>query len=202
MSSRRCAAVLARSMQSVAVFAQPRFCVVDRMVGRCEEARVAEFVVAFGAERAPRNEALFREVNEQARSLSGRQQSAPAEELLIICECSDDGCTERVSLAACRLRGSPRQPAPLRCHARARQRLRTRRRTRRRLRDRGERRPSGSRRRTDRPAHVGRSHPDPPDSLPREPKTASEVAASAFAVSRPNSPKDRVLSGRAYDRRE
>ena len=49
-------------------------------------------------ERAVRNEALFREVNEQARSLSDRQQSGPAEELLIICECSDDGCTERVSL--------------------------------------------------------------------------------------------------------
>ena len=49
-------------------------------------------------ERAARNEALFREVNEQARSASDRQQSAPAEEFLIICECSDDRCTERISL--------------------------------------------------------------------------------------------------------
>jgi len=46
-------------------------------------------------ERAARNEALFREVNEQARSLSALQPSGPAEELLIICECSDDRCTER-----------------------------------------------------------------------------------------------------------
>lgn len=49
-------------------------------------------------DRAARNEALFREVNEQVRSLADRQQSAPAEELLIICECSDDRCTERVAL--------------------------------------------------------------------------------------------------------
>ena len=48
-------------------------------------------------ERAARNEALFREVNEQVRSLSASQPSAP-EALLIICECSDDTCTERVSL--------------------------------------------------------------------------------------------------------
>jgi hypothetical protein len=44
-------------------------------------------------ERAARNEALFREVNEQARSLSG-----PAEEVLVICECSDDRCIERIRL--------------------------------------------------------------------------------------------------------
>ena len=48
-------------------------------------------------ERAARNEALFREVNEQVRSLSASQPSAP-EALLIICECSDDTCTERVGL--------------------------------------------------------------------------------------------------------
>lgn len=49
-------------------------------------------------ERAARNEALFREVNEQVRSLSVSQLSTPPEALLIICECSDDTCTERVSL--------------------------------------------------------------------------------------------------------
>ncbi len=49
-------------------------------------------------ERAARNEALFREVNEQVRSISTLQPSTPAEALLIICECSDDRCTERVSL--------------------------------------------------------------------------------------------------------
>ena len=48
-------------------------------------------------ERAARNEALFREVNEQVRSLSSGQPSG-REELLIICECSDDRCIERLSL--------------------------------------------------------------------------------------------------------
>jgi hypothetical protein len=47
-------------------------------------------------ERAAGNEALFREVNEQVRSLSSGQRRA--EELLIICECSDDQCRERVSV--------------------------------------------------------------------------------------------------------
>lgn len=50
-------------------------------------------------ERAARNEALFREVNEQACSLAGSRSSSPAAELLIVCECSDDSCTQRVSLS-------------------------------------------------------------------------------------------------------
>lgn len=49
-------------------------------------------------ERAARNEALFREVNEQVDSLSQRQGSDAEEELLFICECSDDRCTERVGV--------------------------------------------------------------------------------------------------------
>ena len=49
-------------------------------------------------ERAARNEALFREVNEQVESLSEPQRSGTEEELLVICECSDDRCTERVSV--------------------------------------------------------------------------------------------------------
>lgn len=49
-------------------------------------------------ERAARNEALFREVNEQARSISGLQPLSRSDHLLIICECSDDRCTERISL--------------------------------------------------------------------------------------------------------
>ena len=49
-------------------------------------------------ERAARNEALFREVNEQVDSLSERQRSGAAQELLFICECSDDRCTERVTV--------------------------------------------------------------------------------------------------------
>jgi hypothetical protein len=47
-------------------------------------------------ERAARNEALFREVNEQARSLASDRRQAG--ELLIVCECSDDQCTDRVSV--------------------------------------------------------------------------------------------------------
>jgi hypothetical protein len=49
-------------------------------------------------ERAARNEALFREVNEQARSISGLQPPTGSDDLLIICECSDDRCTDRISL--------------------------------------------------------------------------------------------------------
>ncbi len=48
--------------------------------------------------RAARNEALFREVNEQVRSLSRRQPPLPGEDLRIVCECSDDGCIEQVSV--------------------------------------------------------------------------------------------------------
>ena len=49
-------------------------------------------------ERAARNEALFREVNEQVERLSERQGRGAEEELLVICECSDDRCTERVAV--------------------------------------------------------------------------------------------------------
>ena len=49
-------------------------------------------------ERAARNEALFREVNEQARGLADRHPPTPAREFVIICECSDDGCVEGISV--------------------------------------------------------------------------------------------------------
>jgi hypothetical protein len=49
-------------------------------------------------ERAARNEALFREVNEQVDSIADRQGGGAAEELLFVCECSDDRCTERVAV--------------------------------------------------------------------------------------------------------
>jgi len=49
-------------------------------------------------ERAARNEALFREVNEQVRSLSG-EFGAAASEVSFVCECSDDACAERLRLA-------------------------------------------------------------------------------------------------------
>jgi hypothetical protein len=46
-------------------------------------------------ERAARNEVLFREVNEQVESVAERY-SGGGGEILLICECSDIGCTERV----------------------------------------------------------------------------------------------------------
>src|SRR5579862_3259892 len=49
-------------------------------------------------ERAARNEALFREVNEQVRSLAGRRGIVAVEEIGAVCECSDDQCVERVWL--------------------------------------------------------------------------------------------------------
>jgi hypothetical protein len=68
-------------------------------------------------ERAARNEALFREVNEQARSLAS--DSRRGEDLLIICECSDDQCTERVSVplsAYEAVRSNPRRFLVVRGH--------------------------------------------------------------------------------------
>jgi hypothetical protein len=46
-------------------------------------------------ERAARNEALFREVNEQVRAVSG-QFGSPPEQTAFVCECSNDGCVERI----------------------------------------------------------------------------------------------------------
>jgi hypothetical protein len=48
-------------------------------------------------ERAARNEALFREVNEQVRSISSNDDPA-ARTLDFVCECSDDACIDRVSI--------------------------------------------------------------------------------------------------------
>jgi hypothetical protein len=45
-------------------------------------------------ERAARNEALFREVNEQVRSLAEGSEASGAADF--VCECSQDSCTERV----------------------------------------------------------------------------------------------------------
>jgi hypothetical protein len=48
-------------------------------------------------ERAARNEALFREVNEQVRTLTGTF-AAVGGDASFVCECSDDGCAERLQL--------------------------------------------------------------------------------------------------------
>ena len=45
-------------------------------------------------ERAARNEALFREVNERMLSLAGGH--AEPEETGFVCECSTEGCTRRL----------------------------------------------------------------------------------------------------------
>ena len=49
-------------------------------------------------ERAARNEALFREVNEQVRRLSRPQPPPQEEPLTIVCECSDDHCIEQITV--------------------------------------------------------------------------------------------------------
>jgi hypothetical protein len=46
-------------------------------------------------ERAGRNEALFREVNEQVEALSGESPGAPG----FVCECSNADCTERLHVS-------------------------------------------------------------------------------------------------------
>lgn len=46
-------------------------------------------------ERAARNEALFREVNEQVRAVSTQFGSLP-EQTAFVCECSNDGCVEQI----------------------------------------------------------------------------------------------------------
>jgi hypothetical protein len=50
-------------------------------------------------ERAARNEALFREVNEQAQRLD-RDWEQPGETPIFICECADDTCAERIRVPA------------------------------------------------------------------------------------------------------
>ena len=46
-------------------------------------------------QRAARNEALFREVNESIARLEEEYGSTP-DQPVFICECPDDGCTERL----------------------------------------------------------------------------------------------------------
>lgn len=46
-------------------------------------------------ERAARNEALFREVNEAVENLAAQ---APDEAAGFVCECSDEGCIERLEV--------------------------------------------------------------------------------------------------------
>ena len=50
------------------------------------------------AERVGRNEALFREVNEQVESLNRRFSAAVEDTMDIVCECADLACIERVTV--------------------------------------------------------------------------------------------------------
>ena len=61
-------------------------------------------------ERAARNESLFREVNEQVRSLS--EFNPETHVVDFVCECSDDSCIERLRAPVAvyeRVRAEPRQ---------------------------------------------------------------------------------------------
>jgi hypothetical protein len=61
-------------------------------------------------ERAGRNEALFREVNEQAQAVAGGERSDDA--FSIVCECSDEECTDRLAVSRSvyeGVRSSPRR---------------------------------------------------------------------------------------------
>ncbi|HZT16139.1 MAG TPA: hypothetical protein VFA19_09335 [Gaiellaceae bacterium] len=48
-------------------------------------------------ERAGRKEALFREVNEEVRDLADHAGALP-DQVGFVCECSDEGCSERVQV--------------------------------------------------------------------------------------------------------
>jgi hypothetical protein len=50
------------------------------------------------AERVGRNEALFREVNEQVESLNRRFSAAVGDTMDIVCECADLACIERLTV--------------------------------------------------------------------------------------------------------
>ena len=50
------------------------------------------------AERVGRNEALFREVNEQVESLNRRFSAAVEDAIDIVCECADLACIERITV--------------------------------------------------------------------------------------------------------
>jgi hypothetical protein len=50
-------------------------------------------------ERAARNEALFREVNEQVKRLSDTWDDPTEGRIGFVCECSDDTCTETVHVS-------------------------------------------------------------------------------------------------------
>lgn len=55
------------------------------------------FSVSLWEERAARNEALFREVNEQAQRL-GDQWRPAGEPTQFVCECADTACLERIAV--------------------------------------------------------------------------------------------------------
>jgi hypothetical protein len=67
--------------------------------------------------RAGLHEALFRQVNEQIRSLSEEASDGDGT-IAVICECGDADCTERLA-ARIGVRAHPRRQPPLRDRERA-----------------------------------------------------------------------------------
>jgi hypothetical protein len=62
------------------------------------------------AERVGRNEALFRQVNEQVESLNRRFSAGAEDTMDIVCECADLACIERLTVQLPtyeRVRGEP-----------------------------------------------------------------------------------------------
>ena len=63
-------------------------------------------------ERAARNEALFREVNEEVERLSDRHETTAGEPLRLVCECANDQCSETIAVPPEvyeQVRANPRQ---------------------------------------------------------------------------------------------
>jgi hypothetical protein len=54
--------------------------------------------VTLWEQRAARNEALFREVNENIARLEERHGTATITEPVFVCECADAGCTEQLAV--------------------------------------------------------------------------------------------------------
>jgi hypothetical protein len=80
------------SVRFLPVHAAPHW----RVPGARFRSRLNILFMTDGEDRAARNEALFREVNERIEELGNTPR--PGGELSLICECADEACIERVSV--------------------------------------------------------------------------------------------------------
>jgi hypothetical protein len=78
-------------------FANPLFRKVSAGVTSCTEAVYSGGVMSLGDERAAKNEALFRQVNERVEDLHEQLESGGKAEF--VCECADGTCTEQIALS-------------------------------------------------------------------------------------------------------